>query len=243
PPADGGLPPARLAERGRGRRAGRLAPAQPRRHQRRREPGRLADYGGRAGVPEHAASAEVTARGAPGRARARAARVWRGGDRSRARSNAGRCGRSRAARGPGHAGPRRAGRVRVARRVRRALRGDRSHRGALPGGGRGSSPAAPAAGCRARPRCPTPITRASAPWSTPSSRPRGGDFHALLALLDPDIVLRADPTAVQAGAAEEVRGAAAVAATFAGRARFAQPALVNGAVGLVWAPGGQPRVV
>jgi RNA polymerase sigma factor (sigma-70 family) len=72
---------------------------------------------------------------------------------------------------------------------------------------------------------------------------RGGDFHALLALLDPDIVLRADPTAVQAGAAEEVRGAAAVAATFAGRARFAQPALVNGAVGLVWAPGGQPRVV
>ena len=47
---------------------------------------------------------------------------------------------------------------------------------------------------------------------------------------------------MQAGAAEEVRGAAAVAATFAGRARFAQPALVNGAVGLVWAPGGQPRV-
>ncbi len=44
------------------------------------------------------------------------------------------------------------------------------------------------------------------------------------------------------GAAREVRGAAAVAQTFSGRARAAQPALVNGAVGLVWASGGRPRV-
>ncbi len=72
---------------------------------------------------------------------------------------------------------------------------------------------------------------------------RGGDFDALLAVLDPDVVLRADPAAVRAGAPGEVRGAAAVAGTFSGRARFAQPALVNGAVGLVWAPGGRPRVV
>src|SRR5438309_7905790 len=72
---------------------------------------------------------------------------------------------------------------------------------------------------------------------------RGGDFHALLALLDPEIVLRADPAAVQAGASAEVRGAAAVAATFAGRARAAQLALINGAAGAVWAPGGRPRVV
>ena len=43
--------------------------------------------------------------------------------------------------------------------------------------------------------------------------------------------------------ASEVRGAPAVAKQFLGRARAAQPALVNGAVGLVWAPGGQPRVV
>src|SRR3989441_2176922 len=70
---------------------------------------------------------------------------------------------------------------------------------------------------------------------------RGGDFDALLALLDPDVVLRADPTAVQMGAAEEVHGAAAVAETFSGRARAAQPALVNGEAGLVWAPGGAPR--
>ncbi len=72
---------------------------------------------------------------------------------------------------------------------------------------------------------------------------RGGDFSALLALLDPNVVLRADAAAVQMGATAEVRGAADVAKTFAGRARFAQPALVDGAVGLVWAPGGQPRVV
>ncbi len=72
---------------------------------------------------------------------------------------------------------------------------------------------------------------------------RGGDFAALLALLAPDVVLRADGAAVQVGAAREVRGARAVAETFAGRARVAQPALVDGAPGAVWAPGGQPRVV
>ena len=72
---------------------------------------------------------------------------------------------------------------------------------------------------------------------------RGGDFDALLAVLDPDVVLRADRAAVRMGASMEVRGAAAVADTFAGRARAAQPALVDGAVGLVWASGGQPRVV
>ena len=72
---------------------------------------------------------------------------------------------------------------------------------------------------------------------------REGDFEALLALLDPDVVLRADLTVVRSGAAAEVRGAAAVAGTFSGRARAAQPALVNGVPGAVWAPGGQPRVV
>lgn len=53
----------------------------------------------------------------------------------------------------------------------------------------------------------------------------------------------ADRAAEHAGAAAEVRGAPAVAETFSGRARFAQAALVDGAVGAVWAPGGQPRVV
>ncbi len=72
---------------------------------------------------------------------------------------------------------------------------------------------------------------------------REGRFDALLAVLDPDVVLRADRGAVQTGASKEVRGALAVAKQFSGRARFAQPALVNGAVGAVWAPGGRPRVV
>ena len=72
---------------------------------------------------------------------------------------------------------------------------------------------------------------------------RGGDFDALLALLDPDVVLRADPGAVPPGGSAEVHGASAVAEQFSGRARAAQPALVDGAVGLVWAPGGRPQVV
>jgi RNA polymerase sigma factor (sigma-70 family) len=72
---------------------------------------------------------------------------------------------------------------------------------------------------------------------------RNGDFEALLAVLDPDVVLRADATTVQAGAEREVRGALAVAGTFSGRARFAQTAIVDGAVGAVWAPGGTPRVI
>jgi RNA polymerase sigma factor (sigma-70 family) len=72
---------------------------------------------------------------------------------------------------------------------------------------------------------------------------RGGHFDALLALLDPDVVLRADDAAVRAGASGEVRGAVAVAGTFSGRARVAQPALVDGMPGAVWAPGGRPRVV
>jgi len=71
-------------------------------------------------------------------------------------------------------------------------------------------------------------------------------------VLDPDVVLRADPIAVQAAAANaargaprlsaEMRGAAAVATTFVGRAQAVQPALVNGAVGLVLAPAGRTRV-
>jgi RNA polymerase sigma-70 factor (ECF subfamily) len=72
---------------------------------------------------------------------------------------------------------------------------------------------------------------------------RGGDFEALLALLDPNVVLRADDVAVSTGAQKEVLGARAVADTFSGRARAARLALVNGVAGLVWAPGGRPRVI
>jgi RNA polymerase sigma factor (sigma-70 family) len=72
---------------------------------------------------------------------------------------------------------------------------------------------------------------------------RGGDFDALVALLDPDVVLRADARTVSAGAEAEVTGAPAVAGTFSGRAQAAELALVDGAPGLVFAMNGKPRVV
>ena len=82
---------------------------------------------------------------------------------------------------------------------------------------------------------------------------RDGDFDKLLTLLDPDVVLRADTAAVEAAAANQaagapilsslVRGASTVATAFSGRARTAQPALIDGVPGVVWAPGGQPRAV
>jgi RNA polymerase sigma-70 factor (ECF subfamily) len=72
---------------------------------------------------------------------------------------------------------------------------------------------------------------------------REGNFEALLVLLDPDVVVRADAVAAAAGAPAEVRGALAVGELFKGRARVALPAMVDGVAGAVWAPGGQPRVV
>lgn len=71
---------------------------------------------------------------------------------------------------------------------------------------------------------------------------RDGDFEALLALLHPDVVLTADAAAVQRGAHAEVRGPAAVAQTFSGRAQAARLALLDGRAGLVWAQGGRPQV-
>jgi RNA polymerase sigma factor (sigma-70 family) len=73
---------------------------------------------------------------------------------------------------------------------------------------------------------------------------REGHFAALLALLDPDVVLSRDAATVALAAGPaRVRGAHDVAQTFSGRARGAQPALIDGQAGLVWAPDGQPRVV
>ena len=72
---------------------------------------------------------------------------------------------------------------------------------------------------------------------------RGGDFAALLSLLDPGAVLVADPATVRMGAAAEASGAEAVAATFVGRAHAARVALVDGVPGAVWANAGLPQVV
>jgi len=70
---------------------------------------------------------------------------------------------------------------------------------------------------------------------------RGGDFEGLLAVLDPDVVVRADRPGVP-GAPTEIRGArtwAQGALAFARFARFTRAALVNGSVGIVLAPRGQ----
>ena len=72
---------------------------------------------------------------------------------------------------------------------------------------------------------------------------RGGDFDALLALLDPDVVLRTDAAGVRMGSPAELVGAAAVAGTFSGRARAARIALLDGVPGLVWSQRGEPRML
>ncbi|MEV5745416.1 sigma-70 family RNA polymerase sigma factor [Microbispora rosea] len=71
---------------------------------------------------------------------------------------------------------------------------------------------------------------------------REGDMDALMAVLAPEVVRRADPAALPPGVPAVVRGARAVAqetVVLGRRARFAEPALVNGAVGVVVAPHGR----
>ena len=72
---------------------------------------------------------------------------------------------------------------------------------------------------------------------------RSGDFAALLELLDPGVVFRADAVAVQMGSLPEIRGAAAVAEVFKGRAQGAKPAMVDGALGAAVVLGGQLRIL
>jgi RNA polymerase sigma-70 factor (ECF subfamily) len=81
---------------------------------------------------------------------------------------------------------------------------------------------------------------------------REGDFAGLVRLLDPQVVLRADPTVAGYmaktpyfgfGSAADVRGPDAVARAFAGRAEAARLTLVDGLAGAVWSVGGRPRVV
>ena len=72
---------------------------------------------------------------------------------------------------------------------------------------------------------------------------RDGDFEGLLAVLDPDVVFRANSAAQRLGSLAEIRGAAAVAETFKGRARAAKPALVDGRPALAVIMGGQLRIV
>jgi RNA polymerase sigma-70 factor (ECF subfamily) len=75
---------------------------------------------------------------------------------------------------------------------------------------------------------------------------RGGDFSALLALLDADVVLTGDGAAVPSGRPTELRGAELVArgaVMASGLAAHSQLALVDGTVGIVAAPGGRLATV
>ena len=75
---------------------------------------------------------------------------------------------------------------------------------------------------------------------------RRGDFDALVAVLDPDIVLREDGGTERPDVSAVIRGASAVAGralTFSRLSPYVRPILVNGAAGVVVAPGGRPFAV
>jgi RNA polymerase sigma-70 factor (ECF subfamily) len=75
---------------------------------------------------------------------------------------------------------------------------------------------------------------------------RGGDFTALIAVLDSEVILTADVSAAPSGRPVTLRGAEAVArgaALSGGRAGVSQLVLVDGAVGIMFAPAGQLEVV
>jgi RNA polymerase sigma factor (sigma-70 family) len=72
---------------------------------------------------------------------------------------------------------------------------------------------------------------------------RGGDFHALLSVLDPDVSLRGDETARRMGV-PQLHGVRTVAEQFTvWRMGVAQLALVDGVPSAIWAHKGRPRVV
>ena len=62
---------------------------------------------------------------------------------------------------------------------------------------------------------------------------RDGDFEGLMAVLDPEVVLRGDAEAVRLGGGAEIHGAAAVASFFNGRARAAVPGFIDGEIGVL----------
>ncbi len=72
---------------------------------------------------------------------------------------------------------------------------------------------------------------------------REGDFAALLALLDPDIVLRSDEAAITMGTQSELTGRQLVAQRFSGGARALRLAYIDGQAGLVWAQAGRVQVM
>jgi RNA polymerase sigma factor (sigma-70 family) len=95
----------------------------------------------------------------------------------------------------------------------------------------------------ATPEPDTDLTRQREVVSAFFAAAREGDFEALVAVLDPDVVLRSDGGAARPAASALVQGARAVAEralTFAHLSPFVRPALVNGVAGVVVVRRGRP---
>jgi RNA polymerase sigma factor (sigma-70 family) len=71
---------------------------------------------------------------------------------------------------------------------------------------------------------------------------RGGDLAALIGVLHPDIVLRADHAAIAMGSPALVHGAEGVASVFSGRAQMAVAGWIDEVAGMVWEVGGRTKV-
>jgi RNA polymerase sigma-70 factor (ECF subfamily) len=72
---------------------------------------------------------------------------------------------------------------------------------------------------------------------------REGNFEELLAVLDPNVVMRGDATAIRMGGPRQLSGSAAVAKAFQGRAQAARFVLVDGATAIAVAPNGHLLLV
>jgi RNA polymerase sigma-70 factor (ECF subfamily) len=72
---------------------------------------------------------------------------------------------------------------------------------------------------------------------------REGDFEGLLKLLDPQVVMRGDETAIRLGGPRQLSGSHAVAKAFHGRAQAARFALVDGVSAILVAPNGHLLLV
>ena len=209
--------------------------------------GGLAHDRHRAGVPRHAALAHVPARrparrGAPGTRREPAV-----GDRPGGRSGPRRLGRSRAARRARDTARRPNGSRSCSTTCSpcRSTRSRRSSDARRPR--RASSRAAPGAGCRERPPSRRPTSPASARWWRRSSRRLAtGTSTGCSHCSTPTSCCTS--TRSRCRPARRPRSAArkpwpARRAPSASRARFARPALINGAVGTVVAPRGRLQLV
>ena len=234
------LSDAGLAQRRRRRRPGRLGAGQPRRRRRGRGPQGVADDDRRSGLPQPAPFADSSARAAHPRSHRES--------RSRGRSRGGGCpgglGRLRPSDRDRRPRSRGTPRLRVARRLRPALRRDRGDSWPYATGNQAARQQSPppseggwASRARARSRPSTKVVDAF------FAAGRAGDFDALVSVLHADVVARVD---LGKGGSKMARGAAAVArharqgADVDGELHHV---LVNGGAGVVITRAGLPIAV